>query len=65
MLGDDSEAKIRAYERRTDRQRIPYMLIAPEDPLEIGRVASDVYRDRYKSPLALLRSPNVRASATS
>jgi hypothetical protein len=59
MLKDDSEAKVRAHERRTDRQRVPYMLIAPEDPLEIGRVATDVYRDHFKSPLGFLRSPNV------
>lgn len=59
LLDDDSQAKIRAHERRTDRRRVPYMLIAPEDPLEIGRVATEVYRSCYKSPLALLRSPSV------
>jgi NTE family protein len=59
LLDDDSEAKIREHERRTDRRRVPYMLIAPEDPLEIGRVAAEVYRDCYKSPLALVRSPSV------
>jgi NTE family protein len=59
LLGDDSEAKIREHERRTDRRRVPYMLIAPEDPLEIGRIAAEVYRRRYRSPLALVRSPSV------
>jgi NTE family protein len=59
MLRDDSETKVRAHERRTDRQRVPYMLIAPDDPLEIGRVATEVYRDHFKSPLGFLRSPNV------
>jgi NTE family protein len=37
------------------------MLIAPQDPLEIGRIASEVYRRRFRSPLALLRAPNVSA----
>jgi len=59
MLEDGSEQKARQHERRTGRRRIPYMLIAPQDPHEIGRVAAEVYRRRYRSPLALLRSPNV------
>jgi NTE family protein len=59
LLGDASQTKIREHERRTGRRRVPYMLIAPEDPLEIGRVATEVYRDHYCSPLALLRSPSV------
>jgi NTE family protein len=59
MLGDSSEARVRAHERRTGRRRVPYMLIAPEDPSEIGRVAAEVYRRHYGSPFALLRSPNV------
>lgn len=59
LLGDDSEQKVREHERRTDRRRVPYMLIAPEDPLEVGRIATEVYRRRYRSPLALLRSPSV------
>jgi NTE family protein len=61
MLEDASEAKIRAHERRTGRRRVPYMLIAPEDPHEIGRVAAEVYRRHYKSPLATVRSPNLGA----
>jgi NTE family protein len=59
MLGDSSDEKIGEHERRTDRQRVPYMLIAPEDPLEIGRIAAEVYRRRFRSPLALVRSPSV------
>ncbi len=59
LLLDDSEAKSTAHERRTGRRRIPYMLIAPQDPFEIGRIASEVYRSAYRSPLALLRSPNI------
>ncbi len=35
------------------------MLIAPEDPHEIGRIASEVYRERFSSPRGLVRSPNV------
>lgn len=59
MLVDDSEQEIRAHESRTHRQRVPYMLIAPEDPLEVGRIANEIYRRSYSSPLALLRSPNL------
>ncbi|HEY2718164.1 MAG TPA: patatin-like phospholipase family protein [Solirubrobacteraceae bacterium] len=59
LLEDGTEAKAQAHERRTGRRRVPYMLIAPEDPLEIGRIASEVYRECYSSPRALLRSPNV------
>jgi NTE family protein len=59
LLDDDSPGKIRERERRTERHRVPYILIAPEDPLEIGRLAKDVYKRRYNSPLALIRSPNM------
>jgi NTE family protein len=59
MLTDNSEQKIRQHERRTERRRVPYMLIAPEDPLEIARIATELYHHRYSSPLAFLRSPNI------
>jgi NTE family protein len=59
MLGDDSEHQIHAHERRTGRKRVPYMLIAPKDPLEVGRIATEVYRQSYSSSLSLLRSPNL------
>ncbi len=59
MLADDSKEKIRRHEQRTHRRRVPYMLIAPKDPDEIGRVAADVYRRHYSSPLAVVRSPNL------
>ncbi len=59
LLLDDSDARSREHERRTKRRRIPYMLIAPQDPFEVGRIASEVYRRAYGSPLALLRSPNI------
>jgi NTE family protein len=61
MLQDDSEAKARAHERRTKARRVPFMLIAPRDPAEIGRVAGETYRRHYGSKPALLRSPNVAA----
>jgi NTE family protein len=61
LLADDSEERTQAHERRTGRRRVPYMLIAPQDPLEIGRIAMDVYKSRYRSPLAFAHSPNVSA----
>lgn len=59
MLLDDTEEQMRAHETRTGRHRIPYMLIAPKDPAEIGRVAAEVYRRHYGSPLDLIRSSNL------
>jgi len=59
LLHDDSEDKIREHERRTDRRRVPYILIAPQDPLEVGRIATEVYRRHYDSPFALMRSPSM------
>jgi len=59
MLRDDTEQKSSAHEERTERRRVPYMLIAPDDPLEVGRIATEVYRRRYRSPLAFVRSPSV------
>jgi NTE family protein len=32
---------------RAGRRLIPYMLIAPDDPDEIGALASEIYRERY------------------
>jgi len=61
MLMDESEEQMRAHEARTGSQRVPYMLIAPEDPDEIGRVAAEVYRRHYGSPIGFVRSPNVAA----
>ncbi len=61
LLGDTTEEKIQAHEGRTGKRRVPYMLVAPEDPSEIGRVASEVYRAHYRSPLALARFPSLSA----
>jgi NTE family protein len=59
LLADESDAKTRAHEARTGRRRVPYILIAPDDPFEIGRVAREVYTEHYASPLALARSPSL------
>lgn len=59
LLLDNSDAKERAHESRTQRRGVPYMLIAPEDPHEIGRVASEVYSDCFGSARAFVCSPNV------
>jgi NTE family protein len=59
LLADDTQAKVRAHEKRTGRRSVAYMLIAPEDPFEIGRIAREVYRERYRSPLGLIRSTNL------
>jgi NTE family protein len=59
LLDDGTEAKIQAHESRTGKRRVPYMLIAPESPFEIGRIASEVYRTHYRSHLALARSPSL------
>lgn len=59
LLDHGSAAKVTEHENRTGRRRIPYMLIAPQDPHEIGRVAKEVYRDCYGSPRGFVRSPNV------
>jgi NTE family protein len=59
LLMDSSETKTKAHEARTGRRRVPYMLIAPEDPLAIGRIATEVYEQRFSSPLGLVRSPSL------
>lgn len=45
-----------ADEQRAGRRRVPYMLITPQDPHEIGRIAAEVYRQHYGKPQDLLRS---------
>jgi NTE family protein len=59
LLAGDTEAETAANEDRTGRWRVPYMLIAPPDPEEIGRIATDVYREHYGKPHELLRSFNL------
>jgi len=40
-------------------RKIPYIFIVPSDRLTIGRIAVEVYKRRYKSVAALLRTPNL------
>lgn len=61
LLDDDSPEAVQGHERRTGRRRIPYIVIAPEDPDEIGRAAGEVYEQHFGSPLDLIRAPNVAA----
>lgn len=42
-----------------DAERIPYILIAPEDRFAIGRLATRVYERRYTGVPGLLRSPDL------
>lgn len=41
------------------RHKIPYIFVVPSDRMRIGRIALDVYKRRYKSLRAILRSPNL------
>jgi NTE family protein len=61
MLDDTSAAKVAAHERRTGRRRIGYILVAPQDPDEIGRIAAEVYQQHFGSAIDLVHSPNVAA----
>jgi NTE family protein len=40
-------------------RKIPYIFIVPADRLTIGRIAVDVYKRRYRSLLAIMRTPNL------
>jgi len=40
-------------------RKVPYMLVVPSDRLTIGRIASEVYKRRFKSLRAILRTPNL------
>lgn len=42
------------------RDVVPYMLIAPEHPDEIGQIAADLYNDHYSSLFDVLRSDVAR-----
>ena len=41
------------------RRKIPYIFVVPSDRTRIGRIAVEAYTRRYKSFLAVLRSPNL------
>jgi NTE family protein len=43
-----------------ERDVVPYMLIAPEHPDEIGQIAADLYNDHYSSLFDVLRSDIAR-----
>jgi NTE family protein len=43
-----------------ERDVVPYMLIAPEHPDEIGQIAADLYNERYSSLFDVLRSDVAR-----
>jgi NTE family protein len=59
LLADEDDERARAHEERTRRSRIPYMLIAPRDPDEIGALAADVYRRHYRSAQKALRASDL------
>jgi NTE family protein len=59
ILAAQSPEAEQLQEQRTGRHRIPYMLIAPEDPDEIARAAIEIYRRHYGAAVDLVRSPNV------
>jgi NTE family protein len=41
------------------KRKVPYIVVAPRDRDAIGEVALRVFRERFSSPRAALRSPNV------
>ncbi len=45
--------------RRAPHHRTPYIFIAPNDRLEIGRLARKIYKQRYTGPLGLARDANL------
>ncbi len=54
----------RSSARRQDtgprnRVRVPYIFIAPEDRLEIGRLARDIYKRHYAGIASLVRETNL------
>jgi NTE family protein len=56
-VGSPADSEHDASRRR--RRRIPYILIAPKDRLEIGRLARDVYKRHYTGIGGLVRDPNL------
>jgi NTE family protein len=61
LLDDEDYEKRRAHEERTGRSRVPYILIAPDDPDEIGALAAEIYREHYGSLRKALRSTDIAA----
>src|SRR5205823_10131607 len=46
-------------QRTSGHRQIPYILIAPERPDEIGHAAAAVYRDSYAGVIDAARSPSL------
>jgi NTE family protein len=54
-----NEAIQHGAERDGTHHKVPYMFVVPSDRLTIGRIAVEVYKRRYQSLRALLRTPNL------
>jgi NTE family protein len=54
-----NEAIETGVEREGTHHKIPYIFIVPSDRLTIGRIAVAVYKRRYRSLLAIARTPNL------
>ena len=61
ILQRRGEGDLEETERRTGRRSVPFILIAPEDPDEIARVAQEVWERHFGSVAALARSPDLAA----
>jgi NTE family protein len=44
---------------KAPHRKIPYIFIAPDDRLEIGRLAREIYKDRYTGAVGFLRDSNL------
>jgi NTE family protein len=54
-----NEALEQGIESDGDHQKVPYIFVVPADRLTIGRIAVAVYKRRYASLRAILRTPNL------
>jgi NTE family protein len=64
LVGDDEEhaavQRLRAARGRPPYRHVPHVTVAPDDPFEIGDLAIEVFRSRYRGWRAL-RDPDVEA----
>lgn len=64
LVGDDDEhaavQRLRAARGRPAYRHVPYVAVAPEDPFEVGDIAMEVFRSRYRGWRAL-RDPDMEA----
>jgi NTE family protein len=58
-LRAQAESEAEPDARLTGRREIPYVFIAPQDRLAIGRLAADTFRAHLSGPTALLRAPDL------